>query len=73
MVVLGQKYLPHNLGFASGVTLGLSVSMGGLTAPLVGRFADIHGLLAAFQLLAFLPLLQAFVALTLKRPAVDRE
>jgi len=73
LIILGQKYLPANLGFASGVTMGLGVSIGGLVAPLVGRYADTHGLLAAFQLLAFLPLVPALVALTLKRPAVDRD
>ena len=73
MIILGQKFLSGNMGFASGVTLGLSVSVGGMVAPLVGRYADIHGLLAAFQLLAFLPLVPAIVTLTLKRPVVDRE
>ena len=72
VIILGQKYLPGNLGFASGITLGLSVSIGGLVAPLIGRFADTHGLLATFQLLAFAPLLPALVMMTLKRPAIER-
>jgi FSR family fosmidomycin resistance protein-like MFS transporter len=73
MIILGQKYLPGKVGFASGVTMGLSVSIGGMVAPFVGRYADTHGLLAAFQFLAFLPLIPAFVILTLKQPAVDKE
>jgi FSR family fosmidomycin resistance protein-like MFS transporter len=68
MIVLGQRYLPGRLGFASGITLGLGVSVGGIVAPFVGKYADINGLTAAFQMLAFLPLLGAFVALTLRRP-----
>ena len=49
IVVLGQKYLAKNIGFASGVTLGLATSMGGMVAPLLGWIADHYGLPAAFQ------------------------
>ena len=66
VVLLGQKYLPVNVGFASGVTLGLSVSIGGLTTPLFGSYADHNGLTALFKLLCILPFIGAFVALTLK-------
>jgi len=37
MVVLGQEYLPNRLGVASGVTLGLAVSAGGLGVPARSR------------------------------------
>ena len=30
LVVLGQEYLPRRVGMASGVTLGLAVSVGGM-------------------------------------------
>lgn len=43
MVVLGQKYLARNVGLASGVTLGLALSVGGIAAPLLGFVADNHG------------------------------
>ncbi|MDR3200933.1 MAG: MFS transporter [Spirochaetales bacterium] len=72
MIVLGQKYLPGKLGFASGVTLGLGVSIGGIAAPFVGKYADIHGLSAAFGLIAFIPIAGALVALTLRPPEKDR-
>ena len=52
MVVLGQAYLPRHLGTASGVTVGLAVTFGGLAAPLLGRVADIHGLHVMILLLA---------------------
>jgi FSR family fosmidomycin resistance protein-like MFS transporter len=68
MIVLGQQYLPGRLGFASGVTLGLGVSIGGMVAPLVGSYADRAGLVAALRLLVFVPLVGAFVALTLRSP-----
>jgi MFS transporter, FSR family, fosmidomycin resistance protein len=44
LVVLGQEYLPHRVGVASGVTLGLAVSVGGMCAPLLGRLASWQGL-----------------------------
>lgn len=50
-VVLGQKYLGKNKGLASGVTLGLSTTMGGLVAPFVGWMADHYGLISALQIL----------------------
>ncbi len=52
MVVLGQAYLPRHIGTASGVTVGLAVTFGGLAAPLLGRFADLRGLNAMLLLLA---------------------
>ncbi len=36
LVVLGQEYLPHRVGMASGVTLGLAVSVGGMTRTASG-------------------------------------
>jgi FSR family fosmidomycin resistance protein-like MFS transporter len=39
-VVLGQEYLPNHLGLASGVTLGLAVSLGGVFTPVLGLIAD---------------------------------
>ena len=52
MVVLGQTYLPRHLGTASGVTVGLAVTFGGLAAPLLGRVADMRGLHVMILLLA---------------------
>ena len=72
MVVLGQKYLPGKLGLASGVTFGLAVSTGGIVSPLLGKYADAHGLVAMFNFMAFLPFVAAFVALTLRRPMAEK-
>jgi FSR family fosmidomycin resistance protein-like MFS transporter len=72
MIVLGQRYLPGRLGFASGVTLGLGVSIGGITAPFLGSYADANGLTAAFRLLAVLPVAGTLVAVTLRRPKMER-
>lgn len=59
LVVLGQDYLPKHIGIASGVTLGLANTIGGLAAPAFGKVGDNYGLvmvyvsIAAFALLAF--------------------
>ena len=42
-VVLGQKLLPNHIGFASGVTMGLASSVGGVFSPVLGRVADTQG------------------------------
>ena len=48
-IVMGQEYLPGRLGVASGVTIGLSIGLGGVGAPLLGLLADAHGLRAVFE------------------------
>jgi FSR family fosmidomycin resistance protein-like MFS transporter len=68
MVVLGQKYLPNRIGLASGVTLGLAVSVGGITTPVLGWFADNYGLQSAMNLIAYVPVLAAIMAFTLPTP-----
>ena len=68
LIVLGQQYLPKNVGFASGVTMGLGVSIGGIAAPILGSYADVHGLESVFNLLTVLPLLGLAVAFTSKAP-----
>lgn len=67
MIVMGQEYLPNRVGTASGVTLGLAVSVGGITAPLFGHIADLYGIQAALVGLALIPLLGALLTLTLPR------
>lgn len=65
MVVLGQQYLPRHVGTASGVTLGLAVTVGGLAAPVLGRMADQQGVAAALGVLVWTALLTAVLSLTL--------
>ena len=66
-IVMGQEYLPGRLGVAAGVTIGLSIGLGGVGAPLLGVLADAHGLRAVFELLAVLPLLALALTLALPR------
>ena len=67
MVVLGQLYLPNHMGLASGMTLGLAVSIGGIAAPLLGKFADLHGVIAAIYICAGVALIPLVASLFLPR------
>jgi FSR family fosmidomycin resistance protein-like MFS transporter len=66
-IVMGQEYLPGRLGVSAGVTIGLSIGLGGLGAPLLGLLADAHGLTAVFETVAVLPLGALALALALPR------
>lgn len=68
VVVLGQSYLARSIGFASGVTLGLSFSVGGMFVPLIGRFADNYGLPATMELLTAFAILAALCSFFLPKP-----
>ena len=70
-VVLGQEYLPNRVGMASGVTLGLAVSVGGMAVPLLGRLADWQGLAVVFVALLVIVLLAMVLTLALP-PTVAR-
>ncbi|MDT0430307.1 MFS transporter [Streptomyces sp. DSM 41770] len=54
-VTLGQDYLPSRVGTASGITLGLAVSVGGVAAPLIGALADATSLRTALAPLILMP------------------
>jgi FSR family fosmidomycin resistance protein-like MFS transporter len=71
LIVFAQELLPSHIGVASGVTIGLSVSAGGMVAPLLGWLADHFGLESALASLAVLPLLVAAVIWTLPRQATQ--
>jgi MFS transporter, FSR family, fosmidomycin resistance protein len=64
-VVLGQEYLPNRVGLASGVTLGLAVSLGGGFSPVLGLIADTHGVAASLVTIAVLVLAGTLIAFTL--------
>jgi FSR family fosmidomycin resistance protein-like MFS transporter len=68
-VVMGQEYLPSRIGLASGFTLGLSIGLGGVAAPLLGLVADHWGLTATMHVIAVLPVVGLLIALTLPRRA----
>ncbi|HJJ31389.1 MAG TPA: MFS transporter [Methanocorpusculum sp.] len=65
-VTMSQELLPGRTGFASGLTLGFTLGVGGVGATLVGIIADVSGSLSfALQLLiipiALAPLIALFI------------
>ena len=71
-IVLGQEYLPNRLGVASGVTLGLGVSVGGMFTPVLGAIADHWGLHASLLAIAALTAVAICIGFTLPNPAERR-
>jgi FSR family fosmidomycin resistance protein-like MFS transporter len=70
-IVMGQEYLPARIGVASGVTIGLSIGLGGVGAPLLGLLANADGLRTVFELVAVFPLLALLLAQWLPAPTAD--
>ncbi|MET9816130.1 MFS transporter [Streptomyces sp. NPDC006355] len=68
-LTLGQDFLPRRVGTASGVTLGLTVSVGGLAAPALGALADATSLRTARVPLIALPALGRLLLCRLREPA----
>ncbi|EFR59463.1 MFS transporter [Veillonella sp. oral taxon 158] len=68
ITVLGQKYLAKNAGFASGVTLGLGITLGGLVAPYIGHLADIYDVQTALMTLIPVGLMGLLMSFWLKEP-----
>lgn len=70
-VVLGQDYLPHRIGTASGVTVGLAVSVGGLFSPLLGALADATSLRLTLASLLVLPVVALLVTTLMREPGLE--
>ncbi|MER5970570.1 MFS transporter [Streptomyces sp. NPDC002055] len=68
-VTLGQDFLPRRVGTASGVTLGLTVSIGGIATPLIGALADATTLQTALAPLIVLPAVGRLMLHGLDEPA----
>ncbi|GAA1875559.1 MFS transporter [Pseudonocardia ailaonensis] len=69
-LTLGQDYLPSRVGTASGLTLGLTVSIGGLASPALGWLADRTSLQTALTPLVLMPAVSWLLARALPEPAV---
>ena len=72
-IVLGQTYLPNRLGLASGVTLGLAISIGGITSPLLGRIGDNYGLTTVLYVVSGIALLSFLGSLLIKKEKVKKK
>ncbi|WP_243716861.1 MFS transporter [Actinomadura darangshiensis] len=71
-VTLGQDYLPTRVGTASGVTLGLTVSVGGLASPVLGAIADATSLQTALTPLIAMPAFAWLMFRNLPEPALPK-
>jgi FSR family fosmidomycin resistance protein-like MFS transporter len=73
IVVLGQRYLPSRVGLASGFTLGVTIAIGGVAAPILGSIADSIGIWKTLAVLLFVPVVAAGISLTLPSPRPPAE
>ena len=64
-VVMSQEYLPGRIGLAAGVTMGFSIGLGGVGAPLLGLLADAGGLQTTMLAIAALPVFGLVLSLML--------
>jgi|SRR5581483_349491 len=64
---MGQEYMPSRIATASGMTVGLTMGLGGVAAVLLGVVADAVNLRDALLITAVAPALAALVALLLPR------
>jgi FSR family fosmidomycin resistance protein-like MFS transporter len=54
-MVMSQQYLPSRIGMASGLSIGMSIGLGGIAAVALGAVADSIDLRAALYVCAFAP------------------
>jgi MFS transporter, FSR family, fosmidomycin resistance protein len=69
LVVVGQEYLPKHIGIASGMTLGLANTVGGIAAPAFGRIGDLHGLVMVYAVIASFAVLALAGSALMRKPA----
>jgi MFS transporter, FSR family, fosmidomycin resistance protein len=62
---MGQEYLPHRIGMASGLTVGFGIGIGGVGAVVVGALADRIDLDSALYVAAAMPVVALALALFL--------
>lgn len=72
-VMLGQDYLPNRIGTASGLTVGLATSVGGLFTPPLGWLADHTSLRLMLSTLIVLPAIALGISLFMHDPRHNRE
>ena len=67
LTVRGQELMPANIGMASGLMLGLSISLGGIAVAPLGAVADQIGVTPVLIALAFFPPIAALLVPRLPR------
>lgn len=69
-VMLGQDYLPNRIGTASGLTVGLAASVGGLFTPPLGWLADHTSLRLMLSTLIVLPAIALAISMFMRDPRI---
>ncbi len=72
IVVMSSEAAPSNVGTVTGLTLGLSVGVGGFAAMALGAVADMMGLPAAFIIMSAFALVGGLIALLLPSETKER-
>jgi len=57
IVVYAQELIPGKIGTISGLFFGLAFGLAGIGAAVLGRLADLWGIVAVYKICAFLPLI----------------
>ena len=57
ILVYAQELVPGRVGMISGLFFGLAFGMGGIGAAVLGKLADLHGIISVYKLCAYLPAL----------------
>lgn len=55
IIVYAQELMPGRVGLVSGIFFGLAFGMGGIGAAVLGRIADVAGIIFVYKLCAWLP------------------
>ncbi|WP_407640758.1 MFS transporter [Aquirhabdus parva] len=55
IIVYAQELMPNKVGLVSGLFFGFAFGMGGISAAVLGKFADLYGIEYVYRLCAFLP------------------
>ena len=66
-VALGQSFVPHHLGMASGISFGVMVCIGGMMSPVLGALGDACGLQAVMVAVAVIALVGIGIALAIPK------
>ncbi len=66
-VALGQTFVPHHLGMASGISFGVMVCIGGMMSPVLGALGDACGLQAVMVAVAGIALVGIGIALAIPK------
>jgi MFS transporter, FSR family, fosmidomycin resistance protein len=71
-MVMSQEYLPRHIGLASGLTIGLSIGLGGMAAVALGAIADAVDLETALYVCAAAPFAALALCLVLQPTRAGR-